>query len=75
MVISSDKFHVRYSLSQSAPVRHIEKVEGLTRRYLSPQFGSSEMFTPRDVRALIEWCGTNLGEAVEIDWRGEVLDP
>jgi hypothetical protein len=77
MVISHDKkFYVRYALSQSANVRHlIVKVEGTTRRYLCPQFGSSEAFTPRDVRALIDWCKSDLAGAVEVDWRGDVLTP
>jgi hypothetical protein len=72
MVISPDKkFYVRYALSQSASVRHLEKVDGSTRRYRCPQFGSSETFSPRNVRALIEWCKNDLAAAVEVDWRGE----
>jgi hypothetical protein len=72
MVISPDKkFLVRYALSQSASVRHLEKVEGSTRRYRCPQFGSSEAFSPRDVRVLIEWCKSHIANGVEVDWRGE----
>jgi hypothetical protein len=74
MVISPDKkFYVRYALSQSASVRHLEKVDGLTRRYRCPQFGSSETFTPRNVRGLVEWCKNDVGTAVEVNWRGEEL--
>lgn len=45
MVISADKkFYARYALSQPVETRYVEKMDGVTRRYRCPQFGSNETF-------------------------------
>jgi hypothetical protein len=71
MVISLDKkFHARYAICQPSATRHLSFEGRISKRFLCPQFGSSNTISPSDVRELIVWCVAETAEAIEVDWTG-----
>ena len=83
-VVSSDRrVFLRYHLSQSDETRFVIVVGpefrvvecgGVWRRFRCPQFGTTEIIAPADVRALIDWALGPGPAPVEVDWKGRPLN-
>ena len=80
-IISEDKrFIVRYHLGQeNENTRHLtvigeefagHRYHGSWRRFQCPGWGGENHITPKDVRAVIDWCHEDNKEIVEVDYKG-----
>ncbi len=43
------------------------------KRFSSPQFGNTGMFTPKDVVSLIRWSLSSSVKKIEVDYQGKVV--
>lgn len=85
-IISEDKqLIVSYGIGQAETHRHLvslgQKFFKLApsssfgyRRVRCPQWEKDGVITPKIVRQIIEWCCIYDADAIEVNWRGGILD-
>lgn len=50
------------------------KTGGTWKRFSSPKFGATNIFTPKNITDLIDWCLDSTKILVEVDYRGTPLN-
>lgn len=83
-VATDDKqFLVKYYLDQRenffvtvlGPKFSVDIVTGeCWKRFASPKFGESKLFTPKNVSELLEWCLDPKKVLIEVDFKGDRLN-
>lgn len=84
-IISEDKhLIISYGIGQTETYRHLVSLgkefaklapsSSLgSRRVRCPQWEQDGAISPAIVRQIVEWCGIYDAEAIEVNWRGEIL--